>query len=106
MDFVINGLKWDVIFVNSKSNLLRRSDGSFTFGVTDRTKLLIALSEDLKGKFLLKVITHEICHASMWSYGIDLSVEQEELIADLIATYGSEIITIANKIFERLRLVA
>lgn len=106
MDFVINGLRWELIFVKPNSNMLRRSDGSLTCGVTDRNKLQIALSENLYGAFLLKVLTHEICHASFFSYGVDLSVEQEELIADLIATYGSEIVTTANRIFERLRLVA
>lgn len=39
----------------------------------------------------------------MFSYNIDLSVEQEELVADLIATYGDEIIYITNKIFTKLQ---
>lgn len=38
----------------------------------------------------------------MFSYNIDLSVEQEEIIADLISTYGEEIIYITNKIFIKL----
>jgi len=35
-----------------------------------------------------KVLCHELTHAAMFSYGIELSIEQEELLADLIATYG------------------
>ena len=38
----------------------------------------------------------------MFSYNIDLSIEQEELIADLISTYGQEIVYITNKIFTKL----
>ena len=38
----------------------------------------------------------------MFSYNVDLSVEQEELIADLISTYGEEIVYITNKIFTKL----
>jgi hypothetical protein len=34
------------------------------------------------------VLSHELTHAAMFSYNIDLSYEQEELFADLIATYG------------------
>lgn len=38
----------------------------------------------------------------MFSYNIELSIEQEELLADLIATYGQEIINMTNSIFNRL----
>lgn len=34
----------------------------------------------------------------MFSYKVKLTLEQEEFIADLIATYGQEIIDITNKI--------
>lgn len=44
----------------------------------------------------------QITHAAMFSYNVDLSIEQEELIADLISTYGEEIIYITNKIFTKL----
>lgn len=39
----------------------------------------------------------------MFSYNVFLTPEQEELLADLIATYGEEIIYITNKIFKKLR---
>jgi len=38
----------------------------------------------------------------MFSYNVDLTIEQEELVADLISTYGNEIIYITNKIFSKL----
>lgn len=39
----------------------------------------------------------------MFSYGIDLCLEQEELLADLIATYGYEIVDMTNTIFKKLK---
>lgn len=39
----------------------------------------------------------------MFSYDVFLTPKQEELLADLIATYGEEIIYITNKIFKKLR---
>ena len=39
----------------------------------------------------------------MFSYNVDLSIEQEELVADLIATYGQEIIDTVNTIFKRIQ---
>lgn len=41
--------------------------------------------------------------AAMFSYETNLTVEQEELLADLIATYGQEIISKTNDIFQRLK---
>ena len=38
----------------------------------------------------------------MFSYNIDLTIEQEELVADLISTYGEEIINVTNRIFTKL----
>jgi len=51
---------------------------------------------------LKKVLCHEITHAAMFSYNVNLSLEQEELVADLISTYGEEIVYITNKIFTKL----
>ena len=41
--------------------------------------------------------------AAMFSYKIYLSSDQKELLADLIATYGEEIIFITNKIFKKIQ---
>lgn len=49
-----------------------------------------------------KVLCHEITHAAMFSYGIDLDLMQEEMLADLISTYGQEIICLTNKIYKRI----
>jgi len=38
----------------------------------------------------------------MFSYHVELGIEQEELVANLIATYGQEIINVTNKIFSRI----
>jgi len=35
-----------------------------------------------------KVLCHELTHAAMFSYNVELTLDQEELFADLIATYG------------------
>lgn len=39
----------------------------------------------------------------MFSYNVNITAEQEELLADLIATYGSEITYITNEIFRKLK---
>ena len=39
----------------------------------------------------------------MFSYNVDLTLEQEELVADLVATYGEEIIAVTNKMFKKIK---
>lgn len=47
-----------------------------------------------------KVLCHEITHAVMFSYHVKLNQQQEELFADLVATYGLEIIDLTNDILK------
>ena len=60
----------------------------------------------LSGEFLRNVITHEVCHASMFSYGIFVDIETEELICDFIASNGREIFEIADELFRVIKNIA
>ena len=104
--YKINGITWYMIRVRSDSPMLMRSDGSITVGMCDREAQTIYISDALHGRFLRKVILHEICHSAMFSHGIDMSVDQEELFCDLLSTYGDEIIAITDSVFKALSEVA
>lgn len=104
--FSINNVEWYIKFVPPFTYDLQRSDGSFSIGMTDSNTNTIYIDETLRGRKLKKVLCHELTHAAMFSYAIELSIEQEEVLADLIATYGEEIIEITNTIFNKLREVA
>ena len=104
--YKINGITWYMIRVRSDSPMLMRSDGSITVGMCDRETQTIYISDALNGRFLRKVLLHEICHSAMFSYGIDMSVDQEELFCDLLSTYGDEIIAITDGVFKALSEVA
>ncbi len=101
--FNINNEEWCVKFVPEYHPMLYRSDGSLSIGTCDDNDKTIYINNTLHGFFLKKVLCHEITHAAMFSYDVDLTEEQEELLADLIATYGEEIIMIANKVFKKLK---
>ena len=103
--FTINGITWKVKFTNPRNSIFIRGDGVHTFGVCDNDTKTIYLSENLEGSMLKKVLCHEIVHAAMFSYNVYLSLEQEEVIADIIATYGKEIINITNKVFRKLQQI-
>ena len=98
----INGEDWRILLVSSNHPALQRPDGSFTLGCCDDNFKSIYIIEGLTDFYFKKVLCHEFVHACMYSYNIDLNEYQEEVLADLIATYGQEIISITNSIFCRL----
>lgn len=98
----INGENWKIIFTSPIHPALIRSDGSLTIGSCDDSKKAIYLNETLNLPLMKRVLCHEITHAAMFSYNVELSIQQEELLADLISTYGEEIIDITNQIFQKI----
>ena len=101
--FNINGEYWRILLVSDNHPALMRQDGSFTIGSCDDTTKAIYIVEGLSNEYFKKVLCHEMTHACMFSYDVILTIEQEELLADLIATYGQEIVRTTNTIFRRLQ---
>ena len=100
---IINEIPWKIEFVHPLNPVLQYEDDTFTLGMCDRSNNTIYLAKNLEGSMLRKVLCHELVHAAMFSYNVYLSLEQEEVIADIIATYGEEIINITNKVFKKLQ---
>lgn len=98
----INGEDWKILLVSSNHPALQRPDGSFTLGCCDDEVKTIFIVDNLTDFYFKKVLCHELVHACMYSYNVNLNDHQEEVLADLIATYGQEIMFITNSIFKRL----
>ena len=105
--FTINGEIWHILLVSPNHPALQRSDGSYALGMCYDGNKTIYMNIDLMDapELFKKVLCHEITHSAMFSYNIDLDYAQEELIADLIATYGEEIIDVTNRIFSHLSFI-
>ena len=101
--FEINGEIWRILFVSPDDPQLVRSDGSITIGVCDHETKIIYINSALSERMVKKVLTHEITHAAMFSYNVDLCPQQEELVAILIDTYGQEIISLTNQFLNSLK---
>ena len=99
----INGEDWRILIVSSNHPALQRQDGSYTLGCCDDLVKTIYVAENLTDFYFKKVLCHELVHACMYSYNVELNDEQEEILADLIATYGQEIVLLTNSIFCRLK---
>lgn len=83
--------------------ILIKPDGSLAIGVCDKLTFKIYISENVTGNYFKKVLCHELVHAAMFSYDIILTDLEEELIADIISSYGEEIINITNTVFSRIK---
>lgn len=101
--FKINNYDWKIKKTSPNHPKLLKDDGTYALGSCDKDALTIYLSDIIPKNKIKKVLCHEITHAAMFSYSIYMTYDQEELVADLIATYGEEIINITNKIFNKIR---
>lgn len=98
MRFQVNGVHWEIVFVNSNSDDLRRDDGSITLGVCDNNVKCIFISNALRGLLYERVLIHELTHAWIFSYGIYLTLEQEEFVCEFVSNYGRSILSMADKL--------
>lgn len=101
--FNINGEYWRVLLVSPNHPQLYRQDGIPALGVCNDLTKTIYINDEVSSFMRKKILCHEITHAAMFSYNINLTLEQEELLADLVATYGQEIVHITNMIFNRIK---
>lgn len=103
--FNMNGEHWEVLLVPPKHPALRRHNGLYAIGACDDLAKTIYINSTLNNFYKKKVLCHELTHAAMFSYNISLSDEQEELLADLIATYGQIIVSMTNEIFHQIQKI-
>jgi hypothetical protein len=96
LNFELNSIQWQIVWVDNKNSLLSRTDGSMSVGVTDMNTHCIYLAKSLHGAFLRKVIIHELCHCVCMSYNIYMPIGQEEMLCDFVATYGDQVFEIVN----------
>ena len=92
-----------MLIVSPNHPRLKRSNGEYALGSCDDIVKGIYISEGLSKKKFKKVLCHEIVHAAMFSYNVELTLEQEELIADLVATYGEEVIDATDQMFKKIK---
>lgn len=80
--------------------MLRRPRGDYSVGCCSNDDKTIYLSRQLSGAFLKKVLAHELSHAALFSYNVVLPLSLEEQVADIIATYGQEIISLTDFLYD------
>lgn len=92
MQIIINGIIWNIKFVNPYNLNLITDAGIYTLGMTDNNIKTIFINNELYGDLLLDVLTHELCHAYMFSYNIKYNISEEEHICQFVGKYCKRIL--------------
>lgn len=99
--FLMNGYFWWVKYVDPESGYLVDRTGKHRLATTDPRTHCIYLSNTLQGEMLNRVLTHELAHCAMFSYGLlpdirqairpEYWIDAEEWVCNFIADYGRKI---------------
>ena len=98
----INGEEWKVRFCEPGNPALCTSKHNCALGVCDDNLKTIFIMNNLSREKMRKVLCHELTHAAMFSYNVDLDYWTEEIVADIMATYGEQIAGETERIFDYL----
>lgn len=101
--FAINGEYWRIVLVPSNDRSLLMPNGRYALGACNDWNKTISICAELHGEDFEQVLCHELVHASMFSYNVNLGYEEEELIAEIISVFGEEIIDITDRMFDRIK---
>lgn len=101
--FYINGEAWYVVLVAPNDISLLMPDGRFAIGACNDSMKTIYINIELYGEEFEQVLCHEIVHAAMFAYDVLLDEDDEELLAEIIATFGEEIIDLTDIMFDEIR---
>ena len=101
---IINGVRWRVRMVSPSHPFLITPWKTHAFGVCDKTTQTVYIDKTLSPRKKKEVLAHEIVHAAMFSYAIDLTYEEEELEAEILSSHGEEIFKWTNTIYNGIKM--
>lgn len=101
---IINGVRWRVRLVSPAHPLLLTPWSTHALGVCDKVTQTICVDKTLSPHKLKEVLCHEIVHAFMFSYAIDLSYDEEEIVAELMSIYGERILEVTDVIYNGIKM--
>ena len=107
MNFTVNGHTWLLQFVRPSNENLKRSDGSWTIGVSDNNLKTVFIADNLSDYMLDRVVCHELVHVFSFENNCSYDIQTEEIIADFLSLFGRDIIYLADEIIgDVLRKIA
>ena len=101
---IINGVRWVVRLVSPAHPKLLTPHQTHALGVCDKTTQTICIDKTLSPQKIKEVLCHEIVHAFMFSYMVDLTYDEEELVAELMTEYGEDILKKTNAVYDGIKM--
>lgn len=101
---IINGVVWRVRLVSPAHPMLLTPWKTHALGVCDKVTQTICIDKTLSAEKLKQVICHELVHAFMFSYAIDLTYDEEELVAELMTEYGADILSLVDVVYNGIKM--
>ena len=108
--FLMNGILWQIKFINPDNIMLMDRTGTYSLATTDPDTLTIYISNILYGKKLQKVLIHELAHCAMFSFNLipeihkmvkpEYYIEAEEWVCNFISDYGLKVFNIMYSILK------
>lgn len=102
---IINGEYWRVRLVPPYHPYLAQGRETPAWGCCDDITKTICVSNALPIDEIKQVLCHEIVHAFMYSYNVDLTSIEEEMVAELISIYGHNIIKETNITYDNFGFI-
>lgn len=102
MNFTVNNNMWRLKFVRPSSENLRRSDGSYTFGMTDNSVKTVFLTRNMSDYMTDKVLVHELAHVHALEYDYSIPLWVEEIVCDFLSLYGRSVVYVADDIMDKI----
>lgn len=102
MNFTVNGHTWLLQFVRPSNENLRRSDGSYTFGVTDNNVKTVFIIDNASEYMTDKILLHELSHVHAMEYNYSIPIEVEEIVCDFLSLYGRSVVYMADDLMNKI----
>lgn len=100
----INNLEWCIKLVPTRDRNLAVSEVSGSYGVCNPTDLTIYLDESMSYTRMKQTLSHELTHAYLISYMLDLKENySEDEICEFVALYSQHILDDCRKFMEFYR---
>lgn len=103
MYFTVNSQTWKLLFVGVNDVELQRSNGTYTFGVTDNNTKTVSIASGMSAYMTERVICHELTHVMCFSHDVSIPIDLEERLCNFMADYGKEIIYLLDDLLAKLR---
>lgn len=102
MNFMVNGHIWILRFVRPSNENLKRSDGSYTFGVTDNNVKTVFIIDNASEYMTDKILLHELSHVHAMEYDYSIPIEVEEIVCDFLSLYGRSVVYMADDLMNKI----